>query len=165
MRPIACAGAALLLALAVACDDRNREDTASRTDQAAETAEGAARDAADDIERSAENAANDFREYTYARRDEFRRAVRERLDSMDVELTKLERDAREGADQARIEAVETARRARIVVERNLDRVAEASESTWEHVKRQVNESLDTAELQLRSLAPDAKPMGGTGGPS
>jgi hypothetical protein len=161
MRPIACTAAALLLVLAVACGDRHGEDPASRTDRAAD----AARDATRDIERSAEDAANDFRDYTYPRRDEFRRAVRERLDSMDVGLAELERDAREGADKARIEAVESAPRARIVVERNLERLAEATESTWENLKRQVNESLDTAELQLRSLAPDAKPMGGTGSPS
>lgn len=164
MRPIAWAGAALLLAFAVACEDRGRDEI-GRTDRAAETAADAARKAADDVERSAEDAANDFRDYSYARRDEFRRAVRERLDSMDVALAELEAEARKGADQTRIEAVESARRARAVVDQNLDRLAEAAESTWEDLKRQVNESLDTAELQLRSLKPDAKPMGGTGGPS
>jgi hypothetical protein len=165
MRPIACAGAALLLAFAVACNDEPRDETASRTDRTAQAAEDAARDAAADVERSAEDAANAFRDYSYERRDEFRLAVRERLDTMDVELEELERDAREGADQTRIEAVEAARQARIVVDRNLDRLTEATQSTWEDLKRQVNESLDTAELRLRALKPDAKPMGGTGGPS
>jgi hypothetical protein len=165
MRPIACAGAALLLAFAVACDDGRRDETANRTDQAAQAAEDAARDAAADVERSAEDAGNAFRDYSYERRDEFRRAVRERLDTMDVELAELERDSRQGADQVRIEAVEAARQARIVVDRNLDRLTEATQSTWEDLKREVNESLDTAELRLRALKPDAKPMGGTGGPS
>jgi hypothetical protein len=165
MRLILCAGSALLLAFTGACDDQQREETASRTEQAAQAAEQAAREAADDLEQSAEDAANDFRDYSYERRDQFRRAVRERLDTMDATLGEFERDAWKGADQARVEAVEAARQARIVVDRELDRLAKATESTWEDLKQQVTDALDTAELRLRSLHPDAKPMGGTGGPS
>jgi hypothetical protein len=112
MRPIACASAALMLAVTVACNDRDRDDTASRIDNA-----------------GAEAAAADFRGYSYARREEFHREVRERLDRMDAELAELERDTKESASESQAEAVAAARRARIAVERNVERLAKATEAS------------------------------------
>jgi len=146
MRATACAAAALMFAFTAACEDRDRRDTASRTDNAAE------------------DAVDDLRGYSYERRDEFRRDVRERLDRMDEELAELERDTGEGADQARRDAVAGARRARQAVDDDVDRLRDATASNWDELKVRVSEALDSADRQLRALRPDAKPMGGTGAP-
>jgi ElaB/YqjD/DUF883 family membrane-anchored ribosome-binding protein len=180
---MACAAAALMFALALACNDRDRQDTASRIDTAAEeagqdvregaedvenTAEEAGRDAregAEDVENAAEDAVDDVRGYSYERRDEFRREVRERLDRMDEELAEFERDAGQDAGEARRDAVTAARDARQAVDRNLTRLGEATESNWDELKGRVSQSLESADRAIRALRTDAKPMGGTGGPS
>jgi hypothetical protein len=183
MRPMACAAAALMLVFTVACNDRDRQDTASRIDTAAEEAgedvrEGAedvenaaeeakeeVREDAKDVDTAAEDAVDDVRGYSYEAREEFRRDVRERLARMDQELAALERDTGKDADQARHEAVAAARDARQAIDRNVERLGQATESNWDELKRRVSESLDSADRALRALRPDAKPMGGTGGPS
>ena len=183
MRPMACAAAALMFALAVACKDRDRQDTASRVDTAAEEAgqdvregakdvDNAAKDAGQDVRKgaeevgdAAEDAVDDVRGYSYERRDEFRRDVRERLDRMDEELAELERDAGKDAGEARRDAVAAARDARQAIDRNLERLGAATQSNWDELKARVSESLDSADRALRALRPDANPMGGTGGPS
>lgn len=165
MRPMACAAAALMLAFTVACNDRDRQDTAGRIDNAAEEAGEDVREGAGKVEKTAEDAAADVRGYSYEGRDEFRRDVRERLGQMDKELVELERSTKEGADQARRDAVAAARGARRAIDRNLERLGEATESNWKELKLRVSESLDSADRQLRALRSDAKPMGGTGGPS
>ena len=165
MRPMAYAAAALMLVFTVACNDRDRQDTASRVDNAAEQAGEDVRKGANDVEEAAEDATADLRGYSYERRDEFRRDVRERLNRMDEELAELERDTKEGADQARKDAVAAARDARRAVEADVKRLDEATESNWDELKLRVSESFDSADHALRSLRPDAKPMGGTGGPS
>jgi hypothetical protein len=83
---------------------------------------------------------------------------------MDKELAELERDTKEGADQARQDAVAAARDARRAVDADVERLGNATESNWEELKVRVSEALDSADRKLRSLRPDAKPMGGTGGP-
>jgi gas vesicle protein len=183
MRPMVCAAAALMFAFMVACNDRDRQDTASRIDTAAEEAGEDVREGAEDVENTAEKAGQDVREgaedvdsaakdavddvrgYSYERRDEFRREVRERLDRMDAELAELERDAGEDAGEARRDAVAAARDARQAIDRNVERLGEATESNWDELKRRVSEALDSADRALRALRSDAKPMGGTGGPS
>ena len=49
--------------------------------------------------------------------------------------------------------------------RNVDRLCDATQANWEDLKHRVSESLDSADRALRALRSDAKPMGGTGGPS
>jgi hypothetical protein len=183
MSPMACAAAALMLTFTVACNDRDRQDTSSRMDNAAEEAGKDVREGAEDVENTAEKAGAEVREgardagnaaedavdevrgYSYQRRDEFRRDVRERLDRMDKELAEFERAAGEDAGEARQDAVAAARGARQAIDRNVDRLSQATESNWDELKRRVSESLDSADRALRALGSDAKPMGGTGGPS
>jgi gas vesicle protein len=180
---MACAAAALMFAFTTACKDRDRQDTASRIDNAAEEAgqgvrEGAqdvenaaeeagqdVREGAQDVENAAEDAADGVRESSFERRDEFRRDVRERLDRMDKELADLERDTKEGADAARRDAVAAARDARQAIDRNVEQLGGATESNWDELKSRVSEALDSTDRALRALRSDAKPMGGTGGPS
>jgi hypothetical protein len=183
MRPMACAAAALMFAFTVACKDRDREDTASRIDTAAEETQAAAREGAEDVENAAEEAGRDVHEaaedtdnavedavdelrgYSYERRDEFRRDVRERLVGMDEELAELERTTTAGADQTRRDAVAAARDARQAIDRSLERLSEATESNWDELKSRVSEAVVSADRQLRALRPDAKPIGGTSGPN
>ena len=154
MRAMACAAAALMFAFTTACKDRDRQDTASRIDNAAEEAGEDVREGAEEAgkefarcreENAAEDAADDVRGYSYERRDEFRRDVRERLDQMDKELAELERSTKEGADQARRDAVAAAREARRAIDRNVERLGAATESNWEELKLRVSESLDSAD--------------------
>src|SRR5687768_2007858 len=88
MRAMSWVAAALVLAFASACEDRDRDDTASRIDNTAESVGDDAREGAEDVGDDVENAAEEaVGAYSYDRRDEFRRDVRERLDAVDRDLT------------------------------------------------------------------------------
>jgi hypothetical protein len=172
-----------MVAFSLGCNDRDRQDTASRVDNAAnetgdavregaddtedavENAGDAAEDAAEDTKDAAEDAKDDARAGSYATRDEFRLKVRERLDAMDRELEQLEGQLGKDAAETRVKAVAAARDARRAAGRSFDRLANATEANWEAVRKEVSQALDSADRQLRALRPDANPMGGTGGPS
>jgi hypothetical protein len=85
-----------------------------------------------------------------------------RLKGLDEQLAELERDTKRGVDKARDSAIVNIRTARKAVDRDLDRLASATESNWGEVKRSVNESVYSLQEAVRRLLPDAKPMGGTG---
>jgi phosphate uptake regulator len=168
--------AALVLAFATACGDRDRDETASRADSTAEEAgaevrEGAkdvgdaAEDAADDAGDAVDNVADGLTDYSYDRRDEFRSEVRQRLDALDRELAESERDLNEDASEAQRKAVATARDARNAVERSLERIGDATRDTWNDLRDEIGDALSTAELRVKELRPDSRPMGGAGGPS
>jgi gas vesicle protein len=187
MRAITCAAAVLMVAFSTGCKDRDRTDTASRIDNAAgetgdevreetdnagdEVADAAddvgdaAREGAKDVGNAAKDVADDPTDDSFADRDEFKRDVRERLDRMDQELTELGRDVSGDANDARVKAIAAARDARQAVERSYAKLAGATASTWGDLRREVSDALDSAERQVQALRPDAKPMGGTGGPS
>ena len=176
MRAMTCAAAALMVAFTLACKDRDRTETVSRTDNTADRVDNAAdrvdnaaeeageevregaRDAGNAAEKAADDASDKVRESSYDRRDEFRREVRERLAAMDKELTGLEGDLKQGASETRVKAVAAARDARRAAQRNVDRLGSATAANWEKLKREVSGSLDLTERQLRALRPDAKPM-------
>jgi phosphate uptake regulator len=161
---MACAVAALLFTVTTACDDRDRRDTGARVDDAAEEAGQEVREGVEEVGDVAEDAVDDAGAYSYERRDEFRRDIRERLDRMDQELAEVERDTKAEANEARRNAVSEARDARSAVDRHLERLGAATAETWDEARLRVSESLDSAERAVRALRPDAKPMGGTGGP-
>jgi phosphate uptake regulator len=171
MRTMTCLAAALVLAFATACD-RDRNETADRTDNAAEETSAAVQEGADDVGDAAEgvadaadDATDDVDDYSFERRDEFRTSVRERLDALDRELAESERNLNEDAGEARVEAVTAARDARRAVERSLERVGDATRNNWDTLREEIDDALDAAELKVRELRPDANPMGGAGGPS
>jgi gas vesicle protein len=164
MKAMACAAAAMMFAFTTGCKDRDREDTASRIDNAAEEAGQEVREGAEKVGHAAEDAADNLDAYSYERRDEFRRDVRKRLDRMDSELAEFEQDAKGGADRAHQDAVAAARDARQAVDRDLERLGDATAANWDELRHRVSEALDSADRELRALRSDAKPMGGTGGP-
>jgi hypothetical protein len=80
---------------------------------------------------------------------------------VDLEYGRPHGDRHDG----RRDAVAAARGARRAIDRNVERLGTATESNWDELKRRVSESVDSADRAIRSLRPDANPMGGTGGPS
>jgi hypothetical protein len=145
MRHMPYAAAAMALAAAAfACSPRDRQETANRADTAVEDVGDAARD------------------YTFAARSDFRRDIDLRLKGLDEEITQLERDTKRGVDKARDSAMVNIRTARRAVDRDLDRLAAATESEWDEVKSSVNGSVTALQDAVRRARPDAKPMGGTG---
>jgi hypothetical protein len=173
MRAMACAAAALMVALTMSCRDRDADDTASRVDTAVEETGNEARDAAndagnaadeaaEDTKDAAEDAKDDLADASYSNREEFRHDVKERLDAIDRELKQFESELGADATEARVQAVTAARQARSEAERSAERLAGATAANWDELKSKVNAAIDSADRQLRALRPDAKPMGGTG---
>jgi hypothetical protein len=158
MRQITCAVAAMLMTAALACSPRDRQETANRAETAAEDVRDAGREGADEIRDEAREA----RDYAYAQRNEFRSDIDLRLKGLDKEIAELERETKRGVDKARDSALVEIRGARSAVNRDLDRLASATESTWDEVKRSVNESVYALDQAVRRQRPDARPLGGTG---
>jgi vacuolar-type H+-ATPase subunit H len=152
------AAAAVLMGAALACSPRDRQETATRADSAAADVGDAAREGADEVRDEAREA----REYVYAQRNDFRRDIDLRLKGLDEQIAQLERDTKRGVDKARDSAIVNIRTARQAVDRDLARLASATESTWDEVKSSVNESVYALQEAVRRQLPDAKPMGGTG---
>jgi hypothetical protein len=165
MRQFTCAGVALLMAAALACSPRDRQETANRADAAAEDVGDAAREGAAEVREGADelgDEAREARDYAYAERNDFRRDIDLRLKGLDEEIAELKRDTKTGVDKARDSAIVNIRAARKAVDRDLNRLAAATESTWDEVKASVNKSVYSLQEAVRRERPDARPMGGTG---
>jgi hypothetical protein len=158
MRHMPYAAATVLMAAALACSPRDRQETANRADSAAEDVSDAVREGADEVR----DEARDARDYAYAQRNDFRRDIDLRLEGLDEQIAELERDTKRGLDKARDSALVNIRMARKTVDRDLNRLASATESSWDEAKRSVNESVYALQEAVRRQLPDAKPMGGTG---
>jgi hypothetical protein len=158
MRQITCAAVTVLMAAALACSPRDRQETADRADTVAEDVGDAAREGAAEVREEA----REVRDYAYAERNDFRRDIDLRLKGLDEEIAELERDTKRGVNKARDSAVVNIRALRKAVARDLDRLASATESTWDDVERSVNESVYSLQEAVRRQRPDARPMGGTG---
>jgi hypothetical protein len=158
MRQITCAAAAVLMATALACSPRDRQETANTVDSVAEDIREETREGAAEVREEAREA----REYTYAQRNEFRRDLDLQLKKLDEQVAGIERDTKRGIDQARDSAIVNVRAARKAVGRDLARLDATTERTWDETKRNLNESLSALDREVRRLLPDARPMGGTG---
>jgi uncharacterized coiled-coil DUF342 family protein len=165
MRQITCATLSVLIAAAFACSPRDRQETANRTEEAAQDVRDAAREGADEVREGADEVrdeARDARDYAFAQRNDFRQDIDARVEGLDREIAELERDAKRGADRTRDSALANIRLARKAVSRDLDRLGSATESSWDDLKRAINESVYSLEEAVRRTRPDARPMGGTG---
>jgi hypothetical protein len=163
------ATATLLIATAFACSPRDRQETASRTDNAAEDVRDATREGADEVRDASRNGADevrdearDARDYAYGERKDFRRDVDLRLKNLDEQIAGLQHDTKRGVDKARDSALVNIRAARKAVDRNLAHLSAASESTWDDAKAAVNRSVYALQEAVRRELPDGRPMGGTG---
>jgi len=158
MRQMTYAVAAAMLAGALACSPRDRQETANRTEEAAEDVRDAAREGANEVRDEAREA----RDYAYGERNDFRRDVDLRLKGLDEEIAQLNRDTKRGVDKARDSAVAEIRTARKTVDRDLNQLGSATEATWNDAKGALNRSVYALQEAVRRQRPDAKPMGGTG---
>ena len=189
MRTVAWLGAALALALTTSCKDRDRGDvdradagdqvqatgdraandvqkaadeTGNAVDSAADDVGDAAKGAGSDVKEAAKDVGDEFGATSYERRDEFRKEVDQRLAAMDKEIAGLRKGINDNSTETYRNAVEAARETRRTVGQDVDRLAGATEATWDELKGKVWASLDSLDHQLRALRPDAKPMGGVG---
>jgi hypothetical protein len=158
MRHMPYAAAAVLMATAFACSPRDRHETGSKVDSVAEDVREEAREGADEVREETREARN----YAYAERNDFRRDVDLRLKRLDAEIAGLERDTKRGVDKARDSVLVEIRTDRKAVDRDLNRLASATESNWDEVKRNVNESVYKLQEAVNKQLPGGKPMGGTG---
>jgi hypothetical protein len=158
MRHTPYAAAAVLMAAALACSPRDRQETANRTDSVAAAVCDAARLGADEVR----DEARDARDYAYDQRKDFRRDIDLRLKALDEQIAELERDTKRGVDKARDSAIVNIHIAREAVTRDLNRLAAATESGWDEAKSSVNQSVYSLQEAVRRQLPGGKPMGGTG---
>jgi archaellum component FlaC len=158
MRQITCAAAAVLMAVALACSPRDRQESASNLDSVAEDIRAETREGAEEVREEAREA----RDYAYAERKEFRRDFDLQLKKLDEQIAGIESDTKRGVDRARDSAIVNVRAARKAVGRDLNRLDASTEATWDETKRTLNESLSALDREVRRLLPDARPMGGTG---
>ncbi len=169
MRHMTYAAAAVVLAGALACSPRDRQETANRTENAAEDVRDATREGAEDVRDATREGAEevreearDVRDYAYAQRADFRRDIDLRLKGLDEEIAELERDTKRGLDKTRDSAIVNIRSVRREVAQDLNRLGSATESNWDELKRELNQSVITLQEAVRRQRPDARPMGGTG---
>lgn len=158
MRQITCAAAAVLMASALACSPRDRQETGSKVDSVAEDVRAEAKEGANEVREEVREA----RDYTYEQRTDFRRDLDLQLKKLDEQIAGIERDTKRGIDRARDSAIVNVRAARQAVSRDVERLSAASDRNWDEAKRSVNESLSALDREVRRLLPDARPMGGTG---
>jgi hypothetical protein len=158
MRHTPYAAAAVLMAAALACSPRDRQETANRTDSVAADVSDAARQGANEVR----DEARDARDYAYDQRNDFRRDIDLRLKALDEQIAELERDTKRGVDKARDSAIVNIHVAREAVARNLNRLAAATENGWDEAKSSVNQSVYSLQEAVRRQLPGGKPMGGTG---
>jgi hypothetical protein len=150
--------AAVLMAAALACSPRDRQETANRADSATADIRDAAREGADEVRHEAQ----ETRDYLYTQRNDFRRDIDLRLQTLDEQIAGLERDTKRGVDKARDSALVDIHTIRKTVDGDLNRLASATESNWDEVKGSVNKSVYSLQEAVRRQLPGGKPMGGTG---
>ena len=156
------AATALILAMTAACSPRDRRETTSSADSVAADVSQETREAGRDVKEAARDVTEEMGDYSYARRDEFRRDVNQRIQRLDQELAELERNTKKGVDKARDSAIVNTRALRGSVDRSLERVRAGTAATWADVQAGVSRSVDSLELALRNLRSDTRPMGGAG---
>ena len=189
MRTIVLASAALAFVLGTGCKDRDHGDldradadehveatadqagndvdkaadeTGNAVDSAADDVGDAAKGAGQDVKEAAKDVGDEFGATSYERRDEFRKEVDQRLAAMDKEIAELRQGINDNSTEAYRNSIAAVRDTRSTVAHDVDRLAGATEATWDDLKGKVWASLDSLDHQLRALRPDAKPMGGVG---
>jgi hypothetical protein len=181
MRTYALVAAALAVALTAGCKDRDRGDTGSRVDAAADSAGAEVRegardvgdavdtaadkvgDAASDVGNATEDAARQATgSWTWDRRDEYRREAKARLEGLDRQLADARKSVNHDPSEAYTSAVAAARDTRREVGAHLERLDRATAANRTELRDEFRASIDSLDRQLHSLQPDAHPMGGAG---
>ena len=139
-------------------------DAADKTKDAANDAADKTKEAADDGAGTVEKAADavGISSYSYERRDAFREDVDKRLAEMDKDLAEARKSVNQNSAEAYTKGVAAAEETRKAVGRDVDKLAGATEATWDEIQKDVSESLASLDRELRALRTDANPMGGAG---
>jgi hypothetical protein len=154
-----CAAMAALAVSAVACRDRDRDET-SRIDSAASEVGQGVREGATAARDEVRKDARELRSYTWAERDAFRRDARQRLTDIDVQIDQLANDARSSGSTVSDTAMAHIRSARKAVDRSLARLDDATESGWADVRAGVDRSLERLRDRIDEVTRTGGPMGG-----
>jgi len=173
MKKVAWVGVALALALTAGCKDRDHRDaddqaaaaadrTGNAVDSAADAVGDAAKEAGNDVKDAANDAADKVEATSYDRRDEFRHDVDERVAALDKELADLRAHVNKDATESYRNAVAAASDTRRTLRADVNRLSTATAANWDELRTRVSVTLDSLDLQLKALRPDAKPMGGAG---
>jgi hypothetical protein len=155
-----CAATAALAVSAIACRDRDRDESASRVDSAASDAGREVREGATAARDEAREGARELRSYTWAERDAFRRDARQRLTDIDVQIEQLASDARSSGSTISDSAMADIRSARKTADRSLARLDGATEDGWADVRAGVDRSLETLRDRIDQVTRTGGPMGG-----
>jgi hypothetical protein len=155
-----CAATAALGVSALACRDRDREETASRVDSAASDVGQKVREGATAARDEVREGARELRSYTWAERDAFRRDARQRLTDIDVQVDQLASDARSSGTTISDSAMADIRSARKAVDRRLARLDNATEEGWADVRDGVDRSLERLRDRIDEVTRTGGPMGG-----
>jgi hypothetical protein len=155
-----CAATAALAVSALACRDRDRDETASRVDSAASDVGQEVREGAASARDEVREGARELRSYTWAERDAFRRDARQRLKNIDGQIDQLATDARSSGSTISDSAMADIRSARKAVDRNLARLDDATEDGWADVRAGVDRSLESLRDRIDAITRTGGPMGG-----
>jgi hypothetical protein len=155
-----CAATAALAVSALACRDRDRDETASRVDSAASDVGQDVREGAATARDEVREGARELRSYTWAERDDFRRDARQRLKDIDGQIDQLAIDARSSGSTISDSAMADIRSARKAVDRNLARLDDATEDGWTGVRGGVDRSLESLRDRIDAVTRTGGPMGG-----
>jgi hypothetical protein len=155
-----CAAMAALAVSALACRDRERDETASRVDSAASDVGQEVREGARAARDKAREGARELRSYTWAERDAFRRDARQRLTDIDLQIEQLANDARASGSTISDSAMADIRSARKAVDRSLARLDDATEDGWADVRAGVDRSLERLRDRIDEVTRTGGPMGG-----
>jgi cytochrome c556 len=112
------------------------------------------------IETKTKDAVQDMQDYTFAQRSEFTAKMRLQLAEIKIDLDQLEAKIEKSSDAAKAEAkpkLKALREQESELNKQLDQVANATESTWDDVKKgtkKAYESLKDGFMQSRQWVSD-----------
>jgi hypothetical protein len=155
-----CAAMAALAVSAVACRDRDRDETASPVDSAVSDVGREAREGATAARDEVREGARELKSYTWAERDAFRRDARQRLSDIDMRIDQLASDARSSGSTISDSAMADIRSARKAADRSLARLDDATEDGWAEVRGGVDRSLESLRDRIDAVTRTGGPMGG-----
>jgi hypothetical protein len=148
-----------LLAAAIGgCDKRTAQDAAADAQRAGEATADAASEGWTSVKLGARNAGD----YTYAQRDEFGRAVDDRLIEMDRRVEKVEDQLKKNADPVRQRAVDNFKQARAQAHDSFEKLETATESTWAETRAGAGRALNQLQIAYDEVMKGNGAMGGAG---
>lgn len=140
----------LALFLAAGCERRDRADAGDAMREAGRETSEAMRDARDETR----EAWNDIKNATWDRRADYRTSANRQLEEIKEELddlgNKVEANTKEGANDLK-EQWRKLTDERSTLERQIDRLGDATEDGWDKTRDAVGDSIDKIRDEMRDL--------------